>query len=323
MVGAALMTGRGTQQQRETGWPSVGWVWQDTMMKFWVFWCLFPLCLLAEEPVRVQKDVAFLGPDRAEKLDAYLPAADFPRPLPAVVFIHGGGWSGGSKHDDRARQIGRTLAGKGYAVFSIDYLLNQVAKDKDGKSVVTRVAWPQNFYDCKSALRFVRKNAAEFGVDPNRIAVMGCSAGAHLALLVGATENSAEMNTGGLYLDQSNDVAAVIQFYGRFDVTGDRQDRFAGSTPEETRANAVAASPVTHLTKDHPPTLAVQGDADKIVPVRYGRRLVERLRELGVPHEYIEIPGAGHSFGLTPPEKDLRPAVFAFLEKYLPRKKTE
>lgn len=284
---------------------------------------LFPLCLLADDAAQVQKDIAFLGPDRREKLDFYVPPAHFPRPLPAVIFIHGGGWSGGSKHDGRGREVGETLAGKGYAVFSIDYLLNTVVKDGQGKSTVTSVAWPQNFYDCKSALRFVRKNAAEFGVAPDRIAVMGASAGAHLALLVGATESAAEMNKGGLYLDQSNDLAAVLQFYGRFDVTEDRQDRFAGSTPEETRANAVAASPVTHLTKDNPPVLAVQGDADKIVPVQFGRRLVARLNELGVPHEYIEIPGAGHSFGLTPPEKDLRPALFAFLEKYLAPVKSE
>jgi acetyl esterase/lipase len=286
-------------------------------MKALILCGLFPLCLLAEDAVRVQKDIAFLGPDRKEKLDVYLPAETYSRPLPAVVFIHGGGWSGGSKHDGRGREIGETLAREGYVVFSVDYLLNTVVKDEKGKATITKVAWPQNFYDCKSAVRFVRKNAAEFGVDPHRIAVMGASAGAHLALLVGATENSSEMNQGGLYLDESNDVAAVIQFYGRYDVTEDRQDRFAGSTPEETRANAVAASPVTHLTKDNPPVLAVQGDADTIVPVKFGRRLVARLTELGVPHEYIEIPGAGHSFGLTPSEKDLRPAVLAFLKKYL------
>lgn len=284
---------------------------------------LFPLSLLAEDAVRLQKDIAFLGPERQEKLDAYLPAEKFPRPRPAVIFIHGGGWSGGSKHDGRGREVGETLAREGYAVFSIDYLLNTVVKDEKGKATITKVAWPQNFYDCKSAVRFVRKNAAEFGVDPDRIAVMGASAGAHLALLVGATENSPDLNKGGLYLEESNDVSAVVQFYGRFDVTEDRQDRFAGSTPEETRANAVAASPVTHLTRDNPPVLAVQGDADKIVPVKFGRRLAERLTELGVPHEYIEIPGAEHSFGLQPPQKDLRPAVLAFLEKYLAPAETE
>ncbi len=66
-----------------------------------------------------------------------------------------------------------------------------------------------------------------------------------------------------------------------------------------------------------PPVLAVQGDKDTIVPVTYGRRLVDRLKELQVPFEYIEIPGAEHSFGLTPPQMDLRPALFAFLKKYL------
>lgn len=292
-------------------------------MKPWILFCLLPFLLKAENSVTVQKDVAFLGADRKEKLDAYLPAASFVRPLPAVIFIHGGGWSGGSKDDGRSREICGALAGNGYAAFSINYLLNETTKDAKGKTVVSRAAWPQNFHDCKSAVRFLRKHAAKFGLDPNRIAVMGASAGAHLALLVGATENSAEMNQGGLHLGESNAISAVIAFYGRFDVTEDRRDRFAGAIPEETLANAIAASPATHLTKDMPPVLAVQGDADKIVPVTFGRRLAERLQALGVPHEYVEIPGAEHSFGLTPPEKDLRPTVLAFLEKYLPKAPVE
>ena len=146
---------------------------------------------------------------------------------------------------------------------------------------------------------------------------MGMSAGAHLAMLVGATENVPEMNKGGLYTDISNDVSAVVDFYGRFDVTLDRVDKFAGATPEESQANAIKASPKTHFTKDLPPFLIVQGDADKIVPVKFSRDLVARLAELGVPHEYVEIPGAGHSFHLQPKEKDLRPDVLGFLEKYL------
>lgn len=285
-------------------------------MKWWIVWSLLPFCLPAADSVQVQKDIAFLGPDRKEKMDAYLPVETFSRPRPAVIFIHGGGWSGGRKDDRRAHEFCHFLAEEGYAAFSISYLLNTVAKDGKGKSTISRVAWPQNFYDCKSALRYLRKNAVEFGIDPNRIAVMGASAGAHLALLVGATEDSPEMNNGGLYLDQDNDVAAVISFYGRFDVSEDRQDRFAGSSPEETRANALAASPVTHLTSNHPPVLVVQGDADRVVPVTFGRRLAKRLEELGVVHEYLEIPGAEHSFALTPPQKDLRPALRAFLQKH-------
>lgn len=281
------------------------------------FLLVFASGMPAQDGVVLQSDVPFLGGDRKEKLDAYLPSPEFPRPRPAVIFIHGGGWSGGSKSDDRSREFCTALAGRGYVAFSIDYLLNKASKDGAGKTRFDSVAWPQNFLDCKTTVRFVRKNAAEFGVDPARIAVMGASAGAHLALLVASTKDSGQWNKGGLYPDESNTVSAVIEFYGRCDVTQDRRPHFAGATPEETEANVVAASPLTHITAGMPPVLAVQGDADTIVPVGYGRRLAARLKELDVPCEYIEIPGAGHSFGLTPPQKDLRPEVFTFLEKYL------
>lgn len=268
------------------------------------------------EPL-VQKDIPFLGVDRQEKMDAYLPPERFARPVPAVVFIHGGGWTGGGKGEGVSSGVSRALSENGYACFSVDYKLNTATKTEDGKTTITNVVWPQNFYDCKTAIRFVRKNAKEFGVDPDRIAVMGASAGAHLALLVASTKDSEKWNTGGLYTDVSNDVEAVVEFYGRHDISRDRRQHFAGATPEETETNVKDASPVTHLTATMPPVLAVQGDADKIVPVNYGRELVEHLRTLGVPHEYIEIPGAGHSFGLDLKEKDLKPIVLEFLGNHL------
>jgi acetyl esterase/lipase len=271
------------------------------------------------EPV-VRKDIPFLGEERSEKLDAYLPAESFERPLPAVVFIHGGGWTGGSKSEAVATGICRTLAENGYAAFSIDYKLNTVTKGEDGKSRITKVVWPENLHDCKSAIRYVRRHAREFGIDPDRIAVMGASADAHLALLVAATKDSAQWNVGGLDPETSNEVAAVVEFYGRHDVSRDRRQHFAGATPEETEINVTAASPVTHLTPSMPPVLAIQGEADKIVPVTYGRELAERLKTLGVPHEYVEIPGAGHSFGLKLPQKDLTPIVLDFLGRHLAKK---
>lgn len=283
----------------------------------WVLVLSLPFAATAEEALTEQKDIPFLGPDRREHMDAYLPPASFQRPRPAVIYIHGGGWHGGSRGDARAQEFCRALAGQGYAAFSIDYLLNTIRKEPDGKTTITSVAWPQNFIDSKTAVRFIRKYADAYGIDPDRIAVMGASAGAHLAMLVAATKDDPAWNQRGLYPEESNEIAAVIQFYGRFDVTRDRRPQFAGTTPEETEANVVAASPATHLTARMPPVLAIQGEDDKVVPVSYGRRLVERLQALGVPHEYIEIPGAGHSFGLTLPQKDLRPAFFAFLEKHL------
>ena len=103
----------------------------------------------AESGPRVLKDVTFLAPDRAEKLDVYLPAALPQGTLaPAVVWIHGGGWTGGTKNEARAAEICGTLAAAGYVAVSIDYRLG------DG-------AWPTNLHDCKNAVRFLRAHAAE------------------------------------------------------------------------------------------------------------------------------------------------------------------
>ena len=121
----------------------------------------------AESAPRVVKDVTFLAPDRAEKLDVYLPTALPAGTLaPAVVWIHGGGWTGGTKNETRAAEICGTLAAAGYVAVSIDYRLG------DG-------AWPTNLHDCKNAVRFLRAHAAEYHIDPKRIAVAGGSAGGH------------------------------------------------------------------------------------------------------------------------------------------------
>jgi len=291
----------------------------------------------------VQKDIAYLGPDRQEKMDAYIPSMKFPRPLPVVIWIHGGGWSGGSKSGSRERNICQTLAGNGYAAFSIDYLINKnlgkkTARNPSAPTTTSEQAsdnpstgdvvekddadakapWPQNFYDCKSALRFVRKEQARFGIDPTRMAVSGGSAGGHLALMLGTTPNDAEMNKGGLYTDQSNRVDCILDFYGASAITGENRIRkFAGKTPEETKANAWAASPVNHLGKDTPPILVLHGTKDGTVSIKYSRDLVKAMEALAIPHQFIEVPEAGHSFDLQPKEMDLRPAVLEFLARYL------
>lgn len=267
---------------------------------------------------RVESDIAYLGPDRAEKLDVYHPPEAFVRPLPAVLLIHGGGWRIGDKADARERNIGSTLAARGYVVFSINYLLNVGDTDPDtGRLRLARLAWPQNFLDCKSALRHIRASSARYGVDPGRIAVMGGSAGGHLAMLVGATARHEEINRHGLHSDQSNAVSCIIDFYGDYDIRGRRVSPFAGATPEETVANETSASPITYIDADTPPMLIAHGTADNTIPVERSRLLAEHLRALGVDYWYVEIGGAPHTFHLQPAQMDLRPVVLAFLEKHL------
>jgi len=264
----------------------------------------------------VDHDVPYLGADRTEKMDVYRPPSQFAAPRPAVLLIHGGGWAIGDKASAREIQIGQTLSGHGYVVFSINYKLNRY-QSEPWKSPLVELAWPQNLYDCKSALRFIRANAGRFGVDPARIAVMGGSAGAHLALMLGTTAHEEEINRHGLYTEQSNEVSCIVYFYGEYDVHGRSVSPLSGLAADQAAALEAAASPVTFLDAHTPPIFVTHGSADKTIPVDRSRQLVRRLNELGIAYWYVEIGGAPHTFDLVSQQADLRPIVLAFLDKYL------
>lgn len=271
----------------------------------------------AAEP-EVLRDIPYLGSDRTEKLDAYLPPNTFSRPLPAVLLIHGGGWRAGDKADARECSIGKTLASAGYAVFSINYLLNVGEKDPiTGELVLNRLAWPQNLYDCKSALRYIRAESRHFGIDPTRIAVAGGSAGGHFAMLMGATPHNKKLNSFGVHIEQSNEASCILNFYGDYDIRGRRVSPFAGATFEQTAAYESDASPITYLDTNTPPIFITHGSVDKTIPVERSRLLAEHCRTLGIDYWYIEIGGAPHTYDLQPAQMDLRPIVFAFLQKHL------
>jgi acetyl esterase/lipase len=250
-------------------------------------------------------EVPYLGEGRRERLDVYLPIDATRRgQLPAVLLIHGGGWRLGDKADARERMIGGTLAGCGYVVASINYALNKSRGDADGRVRYTGVAWPRNLEDCETALAWLEtEGRAAFGVNPSRLAVMGSSAGGHLAMMLAARHPGR--------------VRAVVSLYGVGLIDGRRREASAGITPEETEARATAASPVFQMDARTPPILLIHGTADTMVPVAHARMLAREFVRRGVPHARIEVPGAGHSFDLRPAQHDLRPEVAAFLGCHL------
>ncbi len=279
----------------------------------------------APEGVTIDRDVAFLAPDRAERLDLYLPAT---RPVgtrsPAVVIIHGGGWSGGSKSAKREFNIGTTLAKAGYVCASIEYRLQK--KDR----------WPTNIWDCKNAVRFLRKNAAKYGVDTEHIGVIGGSAGGHLALMVGLTSDEKKLETPAPYPGVSDRVQAVVDMYGITDVRTGKKTDPAGSPTEEhkswdgvfgdhtpiTEADRALASPTSYLRPGIPPILILQGTADTTVDRDQSINLDKRLTALKLEHQMMLIPGIGHTFDLEtwnrkPLPMDLRPVVTAFFDRHL------
>tara|TARA_R100000027_G_scaffold52103_2_gene40804 strand:- start:29467 stop:30288 length:822 start_codon:yes stop_codon:yes gene_type:complete len=268
--------------------------------------------------ITILHDIDFLGADREEKMDAYLPDQErYPGPRPAIVLIHGGGWRILDKRSPREVSIGNDLADAGYAVFSINYLLNVGEKDESGVMRLSRVAWPQNFYDCKSAVRFIRKESTTYRVDPQRIGVMGGSAGGHFSMLVGSTIHNEEFNREGLYTDESNEVSCILNFYGDYDLINRKSKPFPQETPEKTLEVEKLASPITWIDSNTPPMFITHGTADGIISVERSRKLAVHLENLGLDYTYVEISKAPHSYDLHPQQMDLKAIVLEFLNKYL------
>ncbi len=280
----------------------------------------------APEGTVIERDVVYLPPGRKEKLDLYLPANRAKELIsPAVVIIHGGGWSGGDKASSREFNIGTTLAKAGYVCASVEYL-----KEGAGR-------WPTNLHDCKNAVRFLRANAKRYQVDGDHVGVIGGSAGGHLALMVAYTAGVKELTPEVPYPGVSDRVQACVDMYGVTDLLT-RQATDADGTPNgklreaglfadkrgESPDKWKLASPVCHISRTSPPTLILHGLADTTVDREQSVELDRKLSEQGVEHRLILIPGVGHTFDLEqwqrkPLPQDLRPVVVGFFDQHLKR----
>jgi len=218
------------------------------------------------------------GGGRALRLDVAGPKGPHD-PAPALIFVHGGAWEGGNKRGLR-RYIHR-WAERGYVAASIEYRLRAEA------------TFPAALHDTKCAVRWLRAHASERGVDPDRIALVGFSAGGHLVLLAAYTADMAELEGEGGHADQSSRVRAVVSFYGPTDLRGTRNPTALAFLGPEPGADALA-SPMTHLDASDPPTLLLHGTVDNVLPVEQSDLLAARLRELRVPYAYARLPGWGH-----------------------------
>ena len=271
--------------------------------------------------VAIERDVEYLAPGRQEKLDLYRPEkVSAGARLPAVVIIHGGGWKGGDKGSIREFVTGTALAGAGYVCVSVEY-----RKDGDDR-------WPTNLHDCKNAVRWLRKNADRLHVDTDNIGVIGGSAGGHLALMVAYTANVPGLEPESPYPGISSRVQACIDMYGITNQLTRQATKKDGTPtgrlvqtslfPDKREANPgkwKLASPVFHVTKDDPPTMIIHGTADATVDREQSHELAAKLKETGVEHELVIIPGGVHAFPLNAASlpRDLRPEVIAFFDKHL------
>ena len=279
-------------------------------------------------------------------LDLYLPPESMEKPstgFPLVLFIHGGGWfEGDSQHlwpFADFNSVLAMLAARGYVVASTTYRFTGEAP------------FPAQIHDVKAAIRWLRLNTEEYGIDPTRAVTWGMSAGAHLAGMAavsGDAEALEPVQPHAVWWDDpvvTSDVSVAVQggvcWYGPFNMaTIAQQAKDAGVNPHDSPDSAeswlvgcpieecppekvAAASPVSYVDPSDPPLLLIVGDADKTVPYLQTLEMAEVLKAAGVEHELIVMPGFDHCFiGKTPEEtreanhKALA-ATFAFIDRVI------
>lgn len=205
------------------------------------------------------------------------------KPRPIVVDVHGGSWQVGSVREDAA--FARIMAARGYAVFAVDY------RKAPGHP------FPAQLDDVRDAIAFVHAHAADYHADPQRLALVGRSAGGQLAMLAA-------------YGDSDRRIRAVVSIYGPTDLTEEYEhppspdplrvrEKFEAllqGPPQQRPELYRLASPTTFVRADLPPTLQIQGGADRVVPPRFAREMHARLLEAGSRSLLLELPWADHSF---------------------------
>ncbi len=253
-------------------------------------------------PVFRLGNLSFLPSDRAERLDLYVQyARDFKVRRPGVLFIHGGGFTGGDKAEYRSASVSADLARAGYVVVSCNYILGP--KDKPG-------VWPRNIADCRDAVRWMRANANVMGLDPDRIAVAGGSAGGYLALMVGLSDDKTGPG-GDPAAKHSAKVSAVIDMYGVVNFSRHGKGDVVGASSTEQKAYL----PELQCDAQDPAVLILHGTADTTVDIAQSEDMAKALRSAKTPYEYIVVDGAPHTFDLHPKGKSWkRTGVFAGAE---------
>lgn len=283
---------------------------------------LSSLSAVAANGVRIEKDIAYVSDgDAAQKLDLYLPDQNAEKPEPLLVWIHGGGWRGGSKSGCRFAG----LVSHGYIVASVEYRFSQKA------------IFPAQIQDCQAAIRWLRANAKKYNIDPDHIGVGGDSAGGHLVSLLGTSGGKKAFPMIGGNEEQSDRVQAVCDFYGpedfntvmqqaeddknvknifKFNTPSDPYSGLIGVSLGSDKAKGDAVSPVHFVSKDNPPFLILHGDHDALVPFAQGKEIEAALKAQNVPVYLQEFPGGGHggpAFGKPAVNK----LIQNFFDKYL------
>lgn len=254
-----------------------------------------------------KQDILYCGQNR---LDYYAPTALLDQRSPLVIYIHGGGWHMNNKNsDEEIRKLFMGLRNKGYALASIDYSLTPENK----------FPYPQQ--DATCAVRFMRANANRFGIDSDKIAITGFSAGANLAALVGANDNNLFNN--GQYKMTSSRVRAVIGISGVYDFTNNlRPNSTANIKNLMQEANPRSGSPITYVTHENAPTMLIYGEKDTtVLPVQsinYANELTKnQVFVMTVPVKSAEHDLSPNSSDISPSHQEIASQIETFLNQQL------
>jgi acetyl esterase/lipase len=244
--------------------------------------------VLQSAAVRVEKDMEYgRAGGESLKLDLYLPAEDRAALRPGIVFIHGGGWSGGDKSE--FADMAREMAGRGYVAVSVNYRL------------APKYRFPANVEDVQKAVRWLRRHAAEYRLDPARIGAMGASAGGHLASMLGLLETR---ETGLPPNEPPSRVECVVDYFGRMDLTleptsasfTEYRVAYIGKSKSEAQDLYVEASPITHVDPNTVPFLLVHGARDPQVEPVQSEKMLAALERAGIEASLLLLGGQGHGF---------------------------
>ncbi|MEZ6139002.1 MAG: alpha/beta hydrolase [Zavarzinella sp.] len=267
-------------------------------------------CTAQDLKSKIEKDIVYAKVKDTElKLD-YLAPAVANDAAPLVVCVHGGGWRAGNKKDLHA--LMEVLAKQGFAAVSVQYRLSLVAQ------------FPAQIEDVKTAVRFMRKNAKQYKINPENVGAVGFSAGGHLVALMGVADDAAKLE-GSLYPEFSSRVQCVVDYFGPTDFelySGDASAQkaymtplFGGTYQEKTKEHQ-KASPIKYISKDDPPFLIFHGDKDWIVPIEHTHKFAKMLKDVNVPVQVVVMDGEGHGWN----GKKLQSSVdqtISFFKKHL------
>jgi len=276
--------------------------------------CLPPMARADEEAPKILADQIYGRKDgMALTLDVIKPA----KPNGAgVIWVQSGGWYSVWAEPKSLLPVCQPLNDRGYAVFVVRH------------GSAPKYAIPDAAADVRRSVRFIRGKAKDFGVDADRLGVMGGSAGGHLSLMLGTTGDDGNKDAKDEVMKYSSRVACVVALYPPTYVESwEKQSaeikKHAGLKPPLSFDAKLTpeVSPRLKVTAKAAPALMIHGDKDELVPIEHSEKMIEVLEKAKVPCKLVTVEGAGHGFNKQQNEKTVGPEMMAWFEKHLAKKK--